>query len=172
MNADDEGKLNDHIEGTAGGESPGRVTTIERPFHWGIVVVAGDDWDGTGEVPEFDPARMVAANDCIVTIAVRLAQDSGEFETGDDGVEYVKPAKATVVARLLDAWPTDSGRREIFEGIIAVPTGRLSIGDADGETIVAAHRGNNRIIVSVDDEVPAENLSPNLVYVDLLPAAR
>lgn len=113
---------------------------------------------------------MVAANDFAVTIAVRHAQDTDEVETGDDGVEYVKFAEATVVARLLHSSPTAEGRREVFSGVIAVPSGQLSIGDADEETIVAAHQGDNRVIVSVGDEVSADDLSPDLVYVDLLPA--
>jgi hypothetical protein len=165
----DESASRDH-EGNASIEEPNRVTTIQRPFHWGIVVVVGDDWGGESEVPAFDPDRIVAANDFAVTISVRHAQDTDEVETGDDGVEYVKLAEATVVARLLDASPTGEGRREVFSGVIAVPSGRLSIGDADEETIVTAHQGDNRVRVSVDDEVPADDLSPDLVYVDLLPA--
>jgi hypothetical protein len=164
----DESASRDH-EGSASGEDPNRVTTIKRPFHWGIAVVVGDDWDGNREVPAFDPDRMVAANDFAVTIAVRHAQDTNEVEIGDDGVEYVKFAEGTVVARLLDAQPTGEGRREIFSGMIAVPSGRLSIGDADEETIVTAHLGDNRVIVSVDDVVPADDLAPDRVYVDLLP---
>lgn len=149
---------------------PNRVTTVKRPFHWGIVIIVGDDWGGESEVPTFDPHRMVAASDFAVTIAVRHAQDTDEVETGDDGVEYVKFAEAIVVVRLLDSSPTDEGRREVFSGVIGVPSGRLSIGDADGDTIVTAHQGDNRVIISVDDEVSADNLSPELVYVDLLPA--
>jgi hypothetical protein len=112
----------------------------------------------------------VAANDVAVTIAVRHAQDADEVETGDDGVEYVKFAEATVVARLLDSSPTDDGRRQVFSGVIKVPSGRLSVGDADEDTIVTAHQGDNRVIVSVDGEVPGDDLSPDLIYVDLLPA--
>jgi hypothetical protein len=149
---------------------PNRVTTVKRPFHWGIVIIVGDDWGGESEVPTFDPDRMVAANDFAVTIAVRHAQDTDEVEMGDDGVEYVKLAEATVVARLLDSTSSDEGRREVFSGVIAVPSGRLSIGDADEETIVTAHQGDNRVIISVDHEVPPDDLSPDLVYVDLLPA--
>jgi hypothetical protein len=149
---------------------PNRITNIKRPFHWGIVIIVGDDWNGESKVPEFDPDRIVAANDFAVTIAVRHAQDTDEVEMGDDGVEYVKLAEATVVARLLDSTSSDEGRREVFSGVIAVPSGRLSIGDADAETIVAADHGDNRVIVSVDDEVPSDDLSPDLVYVDLLPA--
>ncbi len=145
-------------------------TVIKRPFHWGIVIIVGDDWDGESEVPVFDPDRMVAANDFAVTIAVRHAQDTDEVETGDDGVEYVKFAEASVVARLLDSSPTDEGRREVFSGVIDVPSGRLSIGDADEETIVTAHQGTNRVIVSVDEEVPDDDLSPDVLYVDILPA--
>jgi hypothetical protein len=149
---------------------PNRVTTIERPFHWGIVVIAGDDWRGEPEAPAIDPDRMVAANDFAVTIAVRHAQDTDEVEKGDDGVESVKFAKATVVARLLDSSPPDEGRRQVFSGVITVPSGRLSIGDADEESIVTAHQGSNRVIVSVDEGIPADDLSPDLVFVDLLPA--
>ncbi len=165
----EENESRDH-EGNASTEEPNRVTTIQRPFHWGIVVIVGDDWGGESEAPAFDPDRMVAVNDRAVTIAVRHAQDTDEVETGADGVEYVKFAEATVVARLLDLSPTDEGRREVFSGVIAVPSGRLSIGDADEETIVTAHQGNNRVIVSVDDDVPEDDLSPDLVFVDLLPA--
>ena len=51
-----------------------------------------------------------------------------------------------------------------------MPSGRLSIGDADEESIVTAHQGSNRVIVSVDEGIPADDLSPDLVFVDLLPA--
>jgi hypothetical protein len=170
-NADHEGNaIRDH-EANASTEDPNRVTTIRRPFHWGIVVVVGDHWDGEREVPAFDPDRMVVANDFAVTIAVRHAQDTDEVETGDDGVEYLKFAEATVVARLLDSPSTSEGRRGVFSGVISVPSGRLSIGDADEETVVAAHLGKNRVTVSVDDGVQADDLSPDVVYVDLLPAS-
>ena len=116
-------------------------TVIKRPFHWGIVIIVGDDWDGESEVPVFDPDRMVAANDFAVAIAVRHAQDAvrSRPETAD---RYVKFAEASVVARLLNSSPTHEGRREVFSGVIDVPSGRLSIGDADEETIVTAHRGS------------------------------
>jgi hypothetical protein len=160
-----------HIRGNVSVE-PSRSITIKRTFHWGIVVIVGDDWDGESDVPAFDPDRIVAANEFAVTIAVRHAQDTDAVEAGDDGVEYVKFAEATVVARLLDSPPTDEGRREVSSAVIAVPSGRLSIGDADGWTIVTAHRGDNRIMVSVDDDVPTDDLSPDLVYVDILPAGK
>jgi hypothetical protein len=148
---------------------PNRLTTIKRPFHWGIVVLFGDDWRGEPEVPAFEPDRMVAANDFVLTVRVRHAQDTDETETGDDGIEYVKFAEVTVVARLLDSPPTNDGRREVFSAVIAVPSGRLSIGDADEETIVSAHQGANRVTISVAGDVPADDQSPDLVYVDLLP---
>jgi hypothetical protein len=144
-------------------------TVITRPFHWGIVIIVGDDRDGDKGVPPFDPGRIVAANDLAVTVSVRHAQDTHEVETGADGVESVKVAKATVVVRLLDSSPTDEGRRQVFSGVIAVPSGRLSIGDADEAALVTAHEGSNRVVVSVDDDVPADDASPDVVYVDLMP---
>jgi len=153
-----------------GQDEPSRLTIIQRPFNWGLVIVVGDDWDGERELPAFEQQRMVGASEFAVTIGVRHAQDSEEFETGDDGEEYLKLAETRVEVRLLDSPPADAGRREVFSGLVAVPSGRLSIGDADEETIVAAHPGNNRIVVSVDHDVGAGDLMPDAVYVDLLPA--
>jgi hypothetical protein len=139
------------------------MTTVRRPFNWGIVMIMGDDW--LGELPEIRPDVPVSANERAIIVLVRHAQDSGEIE-GD----YVKLAETEVVVRRLDepAAASDS-RREVFRGEITTPTGRVSIGDADDWTTAPAHPGANLVVVSVDARLPLDDLSPDAVQVDLLP---
>ena len=142
---------------------PPETTTVRRPFHWGIVIVAADDW--AGDLPEVDPDSLVTASERTVIIGVRHAQDSDEF----DG-EVLKLAEAEVVVRKLgEAASSSESRREVFRTVITVPTGRLTVGDADEEVVVSAHPGANTVLVSVDAQVPRDDMSPDAVQVDLLP---
>ena len=81
----------------------------------------------------------------------------------------MKPAEAEVVVRLVDEVAADESRREVFRGVISVPTGHLTFGDTDGEMSLPAHVGDNTVVVSVDVDVPIDDLSPDAVQVDLLP---
>ena len=142
---------------------PPQVTTVRRPFNWGIVIIAADDW--AGDLPEVARDALVAANESAVIIGVRHAQDSGEF----DG-EFLKLAEAEVVVRRLDGSASSGeSRRELFRTVITVPTGRVTVGDADEQVVVSAHRGANAVLVSVDAQVPIDDMSPDAVQVDLLP---
>lgn len=142
---------------------PLQTTAIKRPFHWGIVILVGDDW--TGDIPEIAANSLVSANARAVSVGVRHAQDTDEYEG-----EHVRFAEASVAVRLFDAVAqTGDSRREVFRGVINVPSGRLCVGDADEETVVPAHRGKNVVVVSVDPQLGSEDLSPDAIQVDLLP---
>ena len=118
------------------------TTCIRRPFHWGIVVVA--DSESGGLIPDVDPETAVSSNEHGIVILIRHAQDiesfEGEFEW----------AEAEVLVRLLAQQEAHSdGRREVFRGRLATPSGRISIGDV----VHPAHKGWNKVIVSVASDV-------------------
>ncbi|HKG57627.1 MAG TPA: hypothetical protein VKA85_10300, partial [Candidatus Limnocylindrales bacterium] len=109
--------------------------------------------------------RLVSANENAVIILVRHAQDSDDY----DG-EVLKFAEAEVIVTLLDEpTPSSGSRREVFRGVINAPTGEFTVGDADTDTVVPAHAGLNSVLVFVDSQVPPDDLSPDEVWVDLLP---
>lgn len=138
------------------------LITIRRPFHWGVVFVMAEE--SKGDIPEPVPEQVVTANDAGIAILVRPAQDTDEVE-GD----RIKFAEVEIGIRLRDATAeSDAHRREVFRGSINLPSGRLNVGDADDETTVMAHRGRNTIVVSVNKDSPPEDVSPDVVWVDLI----
>jgi hypothetical protein len=141
---------------------PLAAARIRRPFHWGIVVVS--DVESIGLVPDVDPERAVSANENGFVALIRHAQDvdsfGGEFEW----------AEAEVLVRLLtEAGPPTSDRREVFRGRLKTRTGRISVGDADGEVVHPAHAGWNEVVVTVGSDVNDTDLSPDAIRIDLLP---
>jgi hypothetical protein len=146
-------------------DSAGRTPAmIRRPFHWGIVFMLAEEQKAN--IPEPVRDQLVSANESGISVSVRHAQDSDEVE-GD----YIKFAEVQIGFRVLDAPPvTTEYRREVFRGTIDLPSGRLNVGDADEETIVNGHRGPNTIIVSVNADVARDEVSPDALWIDLLPA--
>ena len=139
------------------------ATTLRRPFYWGIVVIVADDW--FGELPVLDAESHVTADDHALIVQVRHSQD-----TDESGNEYEEEAETVVTVRLLDdPEPPAEGRREVFRGIVNVPSGRLNVGDAEEEATLAAHTGHNTIVVSVDASTPDDMFFPDAIWVDLLP---
>lgn len=143
---------------------PVSTTTIRRPFHWGIVIVA--DADSRESLPDVNPQQPVTGNDVGVIALVRHAQDVESFEGDYDFAE------AEVTVRLLSAADkTDMcSRREIYRGRLVAAKGRLSVGDADEDVVISAHQGPNDVVVTVDGNVSEGDLSPEAIRVDLLPA--
>ena len=139
-------------------------TLIRRPFHWGVVILVDAEWTGEGLL-EPDPERLVTANEQGAMVLVRHAQDTDEVEG-----EYLKFAEVDVHVRRLDAARDgEAGRREVYRGTIDLPSGTLNVGDADDEALVPAHEGANILVVRVEDTLPADDLAPDAVWVDLLP---
>jgi hypothetical protein len=141
---------------------PLATANIRRPFHWGIVVVS--DVESGGLIPDVDPERAVSANENGIVALIRHAQDIDSFEGEFDWAE------AEVLVRLLtEAEPPSPDRREVFRGRLKTPTGRISVGDADGEVVHPAHHGWNEVVVTVASDVNATDLSPDAIRIDLLP---
>ena len=115
-----------------------------RPYYWGAIYIndvncqEGFDIDfrhGTG--PVFSTASHVAV---VVTHA----------GTVDDDEE------ADVA---LDVWVRGQRADELpYEAVLEVPSGRLSIGDADGEDLVALRPGRWLLQFAVDDAEEARHV--------------
>jgi hypothetical protein len=140
---------------------PLTTAAIRRPFHWGIVIAA--DADAGALIPDVVPGSLVSSNQHGVVALVRHAQD---IDSLDDTVDW---AEAEVVVPLLPAAepPTVDGR-EVFRGRLHVPSGRLSIGDADSEVIHPAHPGWNEFVITVPSDQSPTDLSPEHLRIDPL----
>ncbi|MDR7080835.1 hypothetical protein J2X01_000104 [Arthrobacter ginsengisoli] len=133
------------------------VTTIRRPWHWGIAVVTGPGQ--TEDFPEIEPGRPFCSTSGALVIMVRHAQDVEDIDHGF--------AEATVSISLhQDEVTPDDGKQAIGEGILSTPEGTLSVGDADMNVVVPAHKGMTQFLISI--EGPSD-LSPEHVRVDLWP---
>lgn len=133
---------------------------IKRAWHWGIAIVSDPTLGGS--IPDVDPNRPVSANANGIVVLVRHAQDQVvSFEPGFEWAEA-----AITVRELVDIPAIDPGRRVIFEGVLATPSGRLSIGDADGNVIIPAHPDVSRLRVTALDD---SGSSPDHVWIDVSP---
>ncbi len=144
------------------GVQPLATAVIRRPFHWGIVIVT--DGKADHQLPDVDPNRLVTADQHGIIALVRHAQDIESFDGDFDWAE------SEVIVRLLptDAVPAD-GRREIYRGVLITPSGRISIGDADGDVLHPAHQGSTYVVVSASAELEDGDLQPASIQLDLLP---
>lgn len=134
---------------------------IRRPFHWGIVIMS--DVKFGGDIPDVDSNVLVTANDRGVIVLVRHAQD---IESFDDDFEW---AEAEVVVRQLPAGAgIQSDRREVFRGQLSVPSGRVSVGDADDDIALSAHLGLNEVVITIDRNADDSD-RPDSIQIDLLP---
>ena len=142
---------------TSSSLEPLSTTRIQRPFHWGLVVLVGDDW--TGDYPEVDPVKAVTASERVLLVQVVHAQDLEEFE-GED----LKLARAEVVVRRWEGPPTSpSPLQEVYRGQIQLPAGNLTVGDADEWVTVPASAGANHVWVSYDEGASRDD-SPSRVW--------
>lgn len=140
---------------------PLATASIRRPFHWGIVVVS--DVKSGSLIPDVDPERAVSANENGIIALIRHAQD---IEVLDE----LDWAEVEVLVRLLaEAERPAPDRREVFRGRLKTPTGRISVGDADGEVVHPTHQGWTEVIVTVASDVNVTDLSPDALRIDLLP---
>lgn len=116
---------------------------VTRPFWWGMVLLM--DRDGTDVPPVTD--SIVSTSDSGLAIKVRHASDVDL--QGVQADEVVPPALVHIYIRTDDRPPPDVP----FAGQIVVPSGVLSVGDADEEA--ALEIGSGPWAVHVDC-VPAD----------------
>jgi hypothetical protein len=141
-------------------EQPIIVTSIRRPWQWGMAVVTSP---GQGEdFREIEPGRVCSSTPGALVIMVRHAQDVDDFELGF--------AEATVsIALHENEVAPNEGHHAVCGGVLSTPEGTLSVGDADMEVVIPAHKGMTHFLVSV--EGPGD-FSPESVRVELWPSLR
>ena len=112
--------------------------TATRSFAWGVLVVGDAE---SHDIPPLEPLRTIAATDSTVVIRVRHAQDVTDIEDSEFLVNLRVAA--------------DSGHGEGVVATVAVPSGRLSVGDANAADIVNLRPGRWRLRIEVEpDDVP------------------
>ena len=128
---------------------------LERAFYWGIVIV-GDAEDA--DIEELPAGWGVRSARRCVAIPVRHAHDVEPSAVTDGGSGPSFKVSVTVVRaagnETLPAGDADT--------VIEVPSGRLSIGDADDMTTVEVRPGRLRIVVVVSPAEDAERMELTL----------
>ncbi|TCO44928.1 hypothetical protein EV646_109100 [Kribbella antiqua] len=131
--------------------------SLIRPWHWGIAILSAVD----AAVPEsLGESRVTSTSECLV-IQVRHAQDieAAVFEGDWDW------ATAAVHLRSVPDFEEPTGT-VLYEGLLALPDGRLSVGDADSQVIVTDLPTQTRVRVQTDD---LAEYGVSAVQVDLAP---
>lgn len=131
--------------------------TVTRPWHWGIAIASAPG----AAVPETLEASLVTATADALVVKVKHAQDiEGEVFEGDWDW-----ATASIHVRSLSEFnPADESFA--FQGLLLLPTGELTTGDADGEMRLNDLSNPSRVRVYVNDATDAGAAS---VRIDIAP---
>ena len=117
----------------------GAVLEFRRPFYWGVALIGDPEAIG---VPDLGPEQSIGSSAAVVVVPVRHAQDSGMADEDGDGVApfEVSIRCSSEVAEVQDLQ---------FDGTVSLPSGQLSFGDADAETIVPLPPGDYRLQITI-----------------------
>lgn len=131
--------------------------TLTRPWHWGIAIMSAPG----AAVPEtLEPSLVTATPDALV-IKVKHAQDI-EAEVFEGDWDW---ATASIQVRsLTDFKPADES--VAFEGLLRLPAGELTIGDANSEVRLNDLSNPSRVRVYATDTSDAGAAS---VRIDIAP---
>jgi hypothetical protein len=113
--------------------------SAHRPFRWGVLVVRDPrsaDFDTSTDI------SAITSTTNSILIPVRHAQDI-EIPSGDSGKS---PLNVSVSCEPIE----DEISTPAFDGMIDLPSGQLSIGDAYSEQLLALGRGRWRIVISLE----------------------
>jgi hypothetical protein len=122
---------------------------VQRSFGWGFVLIADSR---APDIPDLFGDGIVVATSTAVAVLVRHAQDVNA--EGLDDEDEVPPFSVSV--HVWTGRSTDVAT--IFDGVIAVPSGQLTVGDADRVDLLAIGPGRWRIQIVLAPEVHAENV--------------
>jgi len=133
---------------------------FHRPFHWGVLFIGDPE---TVDIPEMRLDGAISSSAALVAVPVRHAQD----------IEYSGREKIHPFAVSVSCSPgVDQGQELSFDGVINLPSGLMSVGDADSASILTLAPGTYRIQIAVHpyehpERVrfwysPARNDTPNL----------
>jgi len=131
--------------------SPAHEQTVRRPFGWGVLFIG----DSEAQPVEVDPHAAVTwgREDEAVAVLVRHAQDvDAEVLDGLGDEDDVPLVEVTVTIRWTAAPAPDS------EGVLAVPSGLIIIGDAERQDVVAVSPGRWRVQVTLEPSEHAEQV--------------
>jgi hypothetical protein len=125
--------------------------TLQRPFGWGVLFLGDSD----AEPIDVDPDTIVTwgREDQTLAVLVRHAQDvDADVLDALDDDDKVPLVEVTVNVHWTPVGTADA------EGIIAIPSGVLVIGDADHEEPFAVTPGRWRVQVSLEPQEHAEHV--------------
>lgn len=125
-----------------------RGLRLSRPFGWGVVIVMDRD---SADVPERLNESGVASSPTALAFRVRHAQDV-ELEGLDPDDELAPFAVSVDVAIGSPVEPFS------FAHEILIPSGVVTIGDADHEDELSVSPGRWRVTVNLEPEDHAENV--------------
>ena len=117
---------------------------VERPFGWGLMLV-GDA--ASQDLPGIDPDTLVTATESSLAVCVRHAQDV-------DLDSAVRECHVRVEVRV-NQHPDQTA---CFDGVINVPSGRITFGDADGVEELQVMPGHWRVQVAAEPEDHPEHV--------------
>jgi hypothetical protein len=127
--------------------------TFRRAFGWGVLFIG----DATADIVEVDPDTTFTWGNGqeAVAVLVRHAQDVDDavLDALDDDDE-VPEAEVSVVVR----WGAEAGRETDADGLIALSTGVLAVGDADAEESVRLEPGTWRLQLVLDRPQDADRV--------------
>ena len=136
----------------AGDGAVGQVL-LRRSFAWGVFFVG----DSKADVVEVNPDVVVTwgREDEALAVLVRHAQDVDDqvLDALEDD-EEVPWAEVTLNVH----WGSSTAMRTDGDGLIAVPSGVVTVGDANFEDVFALQPGRWRVQLSLEPRDDADNV--------------
>ncbi|MGH3849943.1 MAG: hypothetical protein ACRDRT_09615 [Pseudonocardiaceae bacterium] len=125
------------------------ILDFKRAFNWGILVVS----DAGAAMPEFDghathDGPILASSARALVVRVRHASDRDDDAVDADG--HLLPTEVRVEVSM------GRGGQSTVDHVLAISSGEVLIGDAEGEAPMIVPPGSYRVAVEVDDQEFAE----------------
>lgn len=114
----------------------------KRSFAWGVLMVGDAE---SSDIPTIPVGATVASTATTVVLAVRHAQDVDDV----DQSEFLVEVRCALGA----------GDADCIYASIAVPSGRLAVGDADHVDVVRVRPGPVRLRIEVEPEDMPERVA-------------
>lgn len=124
------------------------ILDFKRPYSWGIVVVS----DAGAAMPEVDGhgghGPVLAQSENALVLRVKHASDRDDDAVDAEG--YLLPTEVRVEVTM------GAGGSASVHQVLAISSGKVLIGDAEGEEEVTVPPGSYRVAIDVDDPEFAE----------------
>lgn len=127
---------------------------FKRPFNWGVLIL-GDP--AAQAVPELSRGQAIDQSSELIVVAVRHAQDTEDAEGA--------PFEVEITCRQRSAGFAASG----YHALIRLPSGAMSIGDAEHESVVRLGPGWWWVTITLSPPVHAETVDIELSRAEACP---